>query len=189
MMARNNITPWAERMLELLEQKPRSREWLIGAVLGLVPPGRAWRTREMMRKWEHENRGSDSYTEDDPNDDKIRFGARRVVNSSLVRLVTIGRLEQYDQEGETWVRYARPRIDWWTPEHRAQRGEEAKRRWEDPAYRAKMEEVQRREWAKRSPEERSAIGKAWNDALTPEQRRARSLKAAATKRAQRNGQQ
>lgn len=170
-MATNNHTsPWAERMLELVEKKPRSREWLVGAVQGLVPPGRAWRVREHMREWETAQRGS-NFVPDTPDDDKIRVGARRVVNSSLVRLIQIGRFEQFEQDGQRWIRFGRPPMDYWTPERRAERAESS-----------------RRHWASMTPEQRTAYMKHASESLTPEQRSASSRKGWATRRAQKNGQ-
>jgi hypothetical protein len=79
--------PWVQRIEELIAEGPVEVNWLIGEVAGLVPPGRAWRTREYLRNYYARR---DLLTERDAaevTDEAIWAGRRAVVRTSIGHLV------------------------------------------------------------------------------------------------------
>lgn len=97
------VTPWGGRLLQLLEEGPRPREWLIHEVGGLVPPGHAWRARERKRTERH--RSTVSAT---PNDESISVGRRIVVQQTISGHSRRGRVAVYWEDGVEMVRIVRP---------------------------------------------------------------------------------
>lgn len=156
------MNPWTERLLTYLEQAPRPVEWLLGSTIGMVPPGRAWREREVLREAHYRKRG-DPFVPDEPSDEKIRVGQRNIVRKSLGSLVRAGRIDIYIENGEEWARIARPRRVPTSEELSAS----ARKGWEtwrksgrkktySPEARVKLSEKGRRVWANLSDEKKEA---------------------------------
>lgn len=177
------MTPWTERLLRLVEQAPRPREWLFEEVQGVIPPGHAWRTREQKRRHQVLRSG---YIPDprEPTEEAIRTGRRILFFGVLRELVRRGRLARYEVDGQTWIRYARDRVQ---PTHeqlseRARRGQRTLRL----QGRRRMAEIANRKrafWSSLSPEEfQRRIQHLNSPDMTPEQRSARSKKGWETRR-------
>lgn len=85
-------TPWAEAIFKSLEEhEPRTREELIQAGIGLVPPGRAYRRAEQNRIMIARTQGR-TVRPRAVSDQSILTGARHVVAMSLAQFVRSGRL-------------------------------------------------------------------------------------------------
>ena len=188
-----HMTPWTERLLQLVKQAPRRYEWLWGEVSGMIPPGRAWRNRETNLSGQAKRHGYTRRLPVDP-DDAIRYGRRSIFTESITRLAQRGRLIFYDQDGEPWVRYGRdPEVA--SPEERSRRARKGMETWRargakprlnyTPELRAKMSAAQKAVWANQTPEERERWAQKMREAarkLGPGVRAERARKGAATKR-------
>lgn len=190
MPAKGTASPWTERLLQLVEEAPRERQWLLAQLIGLVPPGRAWRRREWDRVRNHKRLYPDTEpTPQEPNEDRIRYGARAVVWDSFNALRLRGRLHQYQENGVVMVAKGRGQHVP-TPEERSAASKKSyatwvargvKRKKMKPEAQAKRLASLKRFWANKTPEERAEWGRKTarirNENSTPEQRAEWSRKA------------
>lgn len=146
---------WTGRMLELVREAPRERDWLIVEGSTLVPPGRAYREREKHRRNVRKSRGLMPRKDGEPSDKSIHIGSRRLVYTAYRYLVRSGQIIEYPHAGKTWVRIGTRTLN--------------------------SVEVglltTRKRWADMSPEQREQINakriagqRRWRDSLTPEAR-------------------
>lgn len=161
-------SPWTERFVEMLQDGPVEKESAIASLIGLVPPGQAWRTYERTYRVNHVKRTGEEPGPLTPNEDGIRTGARQMVVQSFNSLKQRGRVEQYTDGERVKFRYLRDRI--------VLRGESASERSRRAALALTTE--QRSERARqaalvRTPEQRSASGKAGWESLSEEEREVR----------------
>lgn len=151
-MTRSSL-PWVSRIQDLIEDGPVEVNWLIAEVAGLVPPGRAWRAREWLRKYAAQQKGLE-IRESDVTDEAIRSGQRTVVREAIGKLVYAKKARYLEHEGVKYLeKHTPPRL---TSEERSRRNRE---RWES------LSSEERDEWKTKNlagrmaltPEERSNI--------------------------------
>jgi hypothetical protein len=94
--------PWVVRIEELIADGPVEVNWLIGEVAGLVPPGRAWRAREYLRKYAARNKGLDEVTRE-ITDEAIWSGRRAVIREAIGKLVWAKKARYLEQDGVKYL--------------------------------------------------------------------------------------
>lgn len=174
-----NLSPWTGRVFQMLEDGPRPWEEVIADAGSLIPPGLAWREREVSRKWIRDGQTYIPNPKVEVTDDAIRIGQRRLLTHTLWSSMRRGRLVRYEQDGEVWLRIGRNAYEG-IPRSPLQTA--AARRSIQIARAVPLTPEQRHQRALKGNasmtfEQRSERGKKGAAALTPEQRHERSVKA------------
>jgi hypothetical protein len=161
--------PWSKRLLEMVEDGPVDKEVALASVIGLVPPGRAWREYEktLLRNRNKRIREVD-LPPARPTEEGVASGQRQIVVASALNYIRRDRLRQYEENGRTyWAKGRDVQVP--TPEENTRR---ARKAWENmsPEIRAEQHERLARQ-ARENPSERNRL--AWAR-MTPEERSARS---------------
>jgi len=180
---------WGKRFFEMLERGPVEKEYAISQLIGLVPPGQAWREYERTQHGNRRRNGRAPRPPLTPNEDGIRSGARQIVVASIISAITRGRvLKEEDANGRVTYRFGRDPIILRGEAKRAavEKGIETARQRYGENW---LSERATAAANARTPEERKASAmKGWLD-KTPEQRAAIIAKGFAVypieKRAQR----
>ncbi len=174
-------TPWSDALMAKLEQGPVEKEAVLATLIGLVPPGRAWRvyvtTLQNNRNKRRRAMGLDiEDTEEElrreqanVTEEGIRGGARQIVVGAVNSMKRRGRIEEYADGGRNYYRKLR--------DVEVADAEEYRRRALKAA--AHMTPEQRSErsrsmWKNMSPEKRSEHMKKVSRTLNREQQSARS---------------
>ena len=158
-MSRSTL-PWVVRIEELIADGPVEINWLIGEVYGLVPPGRAWRKREWLRKYTADRSGL-NYVLREPTDEAIRTGQRGEIREAIGKLVYAGKAHYLEQDGIKYLERANVQRASSAARARQRREEERHERWVTPnessdSTSEHLSEAQRRttilsKWADRTP--------------------------------------
>lgn len=98
-------TPWMERVLQLLEDGPQPYDLLVAQAGALIPPGVAWRQREVARRWDNRRREREPDT--DITDEKLWVGRRGVMRKYIWGWERDGKLRQYHSDGRMMVELLR----------------------------------------------------------------------------------
>ena len=104
----NKTTPWTERLRELVEAGPVSRDEAVAEMAGLVPPGRAYRDTERVLDWvrdKHEYKSKRVPTDKEQTKSiRIKGGQKRIARSALWTQIHHGRIEEYTVKGIRMLR-------------------------------------------------------------------------------------
>lgn len=103
-------TPHAKLIMSMLAEGPRRKEEVIQAAMPLIQPGKAFRRGE-----EHRNRAyaqprktprkMSTRQERGPGDIRaINYGARDIVVGNISTSIAKGRLIEFEQDGEKWLK-------------------------------------------------------------------------------------
>jgi hypothetical protein len=175
--------PWSERLLALVQDGPVDKEVALASVIGLVPPGRAWREYEKTLLRNRNKRVREVELEPlRPTEEGVASGQRQIVVASALNYIRRGRLRQYEKDGRTYWAKGRD-VEVPSSEENSRR---ARRAWENmsPETRAEQHERLARQ-ARENPSERNRI--AWAN-MSPEERSARSARGWTEERRQKQAE-
>lgn len=101
-------TPWTQKINDLLEEGPQSRDFLIAVAGALVPPGQAARSTEGRRLQNIRKRGFPEHPRMLQWRDPVLSGRRKYIRENLISMVERGKISRFvDENGEVWYKKER----------------------------------------------------------------------------------